>query len=228
MLPDFLSLVFHIAKKLVFILVLVLPVMAFPQSKKHPSLKNLKTDNGFNGITLGADVSELTGKLAYLDGNSRVDADSCLRYVYNDQELLKIDTDLRLDGIGLRAYKDKIVDIYLFFRMNDSYKLLSKFLKDYGQFTDKPHEYEDIYNWNTGPVTLSLKYAAQIDMGIAVYTNNPLMKEVAAAREVRDLRTARVAAAQLQANKMRDSIDRTRRVILRKVPLEDINSYQIP
>ena len=210
------------------LLVLALPIIAHPQAKRHPSLKNLKIDNGFNGIALGTDISELTGKLAYLDGNSRVDADSCLRYVYNDQEFLKIDTDLKLDGIGLRAYKDKIVDIYLFFRMNDSYKLLSKFLKDYGQFTEKPHEYEDIYNWNTEPVTLSLKYAAQIDMGIAVFTDNPLMKDVAAARKVRELRVARASAEQLLANKLRDSLEQAKQIILRKIPIEEIHSYRIP
>ncbi len=223
MLSDLLLLVSPIAKKSVFVLILLLPVVALTQSKKHGSLKVLKANNGFNGITMGANVNQLTGSLAYLDGNSRVDADSCLRYVYTNEELLKIDTNLKLDGIGIRAYKDTIVNIYLFFRMEEAYKVMSKFLDSYGQFNEKPQEYTDIYNWNTIPINLSLNYSAQIDMGIAVFTNNALMKQVATAREKRDQRSIRVAAAQSLANKMRDSVESINRVVLRKASLEAIH-----
>lgn len=225
MLPDLLLLVFHLAKKSALILIFLFPVVAFSQSKKHGSIKVLKANNGFNGITLGANVNQLTGSLAYLDGNSRVDADSCLRYVYTNEELLKIDTNLKLDGIGLRAYKDTIVNIYLFFRMEEAYKVMSKFLDSYGQFNEKPLEYSDIYNWNTIPINLSLNYSSRMDMGIAVFTNNLLMKEVTTAREKRDQRAIRVAAAQARANRTRDSAECVRRVILHKVLLERIHLY---
>ena len=190
--------------KYAFILMLLMPVVAFSQLKNQGSIQALKVNNGFNGITLGANVKQLTGSLTYLDGNSRVDADSCLRYLYTDENMLKIDSNLKLDAIGIRAYKDTIVNIYLFFRKDDAYKIMSMFLNNYGQFNEKPEEYEDIYGWSTPPVKLSLNYSSRMDMGIAVFTNNMLITEVNTARQKRDQATS-ITSAQAQVNEMRNN-----------------------
>jgi len=174
----FLNLLNYKFPKIVLIIILCLPVSSFCQLKQG-SVEYLKYCNGINGLTLGADISTILGnKLTFLDGNNKFDADSCLNYAYKDSTTLKMKNDLSLDMIGIRAYKNKIVNIYLFFKKSDAYKLLYDFLIYYGNFTDKPYEYKDIYNWNSSLVSLSLLYEARVDLGVAIFTSNPLKREI--------------------------------------------------
>ncbi|MEB0261120.1 MULTISPECIES: hypothetical protein [unclassified Mucilaginibacter] len=94
---------------------LCLPFYAFGQLTKVGSIEYLKYCNGTNGIKLGTDFNMIPNyKLALLDGEKKVDADSCMKFEYKDAKLLKMDSDLNLDLIGIRNYKSKIVNIYLF------------------------------------------------------------------------------------------------------------------
>jgi len=161
-------------------ILITLPLLSFGQTiHTSGSLKYLRVANGYNGITLGSDVRQLTGSLSYMDGDGRIDADSCIKYACVDQAVLKMDTDMQLDMVGLRTYKNRIVNIYLFFNVKDAYKILAAFLRNYGQYTEKPIEYANIYNWNAGDVTLSLKYNPDIDKGVAIFSFNPLTNEIA-------------------------------------------------
>jgi len=177
----FLSLLNYKFSKIVLI-ILCLPVSSFCQVK-HGSVEYLKNCNGIQGITLGADISTIPGdKLTFLDDDSKFDADSCLNYAYKDSTVLKMENGLLLDVIGIRAYKNKIVNIYLFFKKSDSYKILYDFLVYYGNFTNKPYEYKDIYNWNSSLVSLALLYEARVNMGVAIFTSNPLKREILLAK----------------------------------------------
>jgi hypothetical protein len=177
----FIKMLFY-AFKTLFIFFLLLPLAVFPQGKviKPGSLAYLKLVNGYNGIVLGSEVTQLTkSKLEFLDGDSKLDADSCLKLAFNDTTVLKVGKDLYLDMIGLRTYKNRIVNIYVFFKKSDGYKVFRDFLTTFGLFTSKPNDYADIYNWTSANVDLSLRYEDKVDLGVAVFTCNPLLREMA-------------------------------------------------
>jgi len=158
---------------------MVVPFVAFSQSKKPGSIEYLKYTNGFGNILLGSDLSQLPGyKLAFLDNDNKFDADSCLKFEYRDANLLKLTGDLELDLIGIRSYKNKVVNIYLFFKLSDGYKILDDLLTNYGLFTDRPYDYADIYNWNSSTVNVSLRYNVKVDLGVAIFTCNRLEHEI--------------------------------------------------
>jgi len=163
----------------VAILLLVLPLKSISQTIVCGSLKYLVEAKGFKHIVLGEDINDLQLKpLRYLDNNQRPDADSCFSYACSDSEILTIDSTLKLDMVGIRTYKNRIVNIYLFFPEKDAYKVLSNFLKNYGQFTEKPVEYANVYDWNTQSVKLSLSYDTNVDEGVAVFTFTPLLASI--------------------------------------------------
>ncbi|QEC76132.1 hypothetical protein [Mucilaginibacter ginsenosidivorax] len=159
--------------------------MANAQSLNTGSITYLTLNNGpGNSVTLGSDIKDLhTANLSYLDGDSRVDADSCLKYAYNDPNVLTLGDSLNLDMVGIRAYKDKVVNIYLFFKITDAYKVLQKFISMYGQFTDRPDNYSDIYNWNSSLLTLSLRYQYKADLGVAIFTSKTVQNEIVADKQ---------------------------------------------
>lgn len=160
---------------------LCLPFSAFCQVKPG-SIEYLKYINGIGELHLGADISTIPGnKLAYLDGNSQLDADSCLTFAYRDTLLVKLNNVL-LDQIGIRTYKNKIVNIYLFFPQSESGKLLYKFLVDFGNFTERPNPYKDIYKWNSSNVDLSLLFEVKTDLGIAIFTSKKIINDIETAK----------------------------------------------
>lgn len=167
--------------KLLIVISIVLPVLAFSQSKKTGSIEYLKYSNGFNNIVLGNDIKQIPDyKLTYLDNDKKFDSDSCLKFAYRDTSLLKLSNDLYLDLVGLRTYKNKVVNIYLFFKKKDGYKVLRAFLSSYGLFTSKPSDYVDIYSWNSSTINLTLKYELDAELGVAVFSCNSLEKEIEA------------------------------------------------
>jgi hypothetical protein len=194
-------------KSLILLVALFLvPMLGFSISGNPGSIKYLQATNGFNGIVLGSDISEIPQyKLSYLENNSLPDSDGCVTYEYKDSTTLKMANNLNLDMVTIRTYKNKIVNIYLFFDKHDSYKILSDFLTQYGQFNDKPYEYTDIYNWNTSNVNLSLKYAAKINEGIAVFTNNPLVAEIQYQKQLEQNKSALTMATYLACSVVADT-----------------------
>lgn len=181
---------FHqlISSKYVAIFLIILlnaPGLSSAQKAKIGTVGFLKANNGINGIYLGADINTLHySKLSYLDGDDRFDADSCLKFAISDSAALRIDENLNLDMIGVRTYNSKIVNIYLFFRKADAYLVLNKFLSIYGVFTSKPVEYSNIYIWDSAAVSLSLMYRADLDDGVAVFTCNPLLRNLVEAKQM--------------------------------------------
>ncbi|MDF2432094.1 MAG: hypothetical protein JWP44_1725 [Mucilaginibacter sp.] len=145
---------------------------------KQGSLGYLKQSNGFKDIVLGSNINIIPSyKLGYMDGDYHVDADSCLKLNYKDTDL-KFGDNLFLDLVGIRTFKNKVVNIYLFFKKADGYKVLQSMLDSYGLFTDRPDNYQDVYNWNTSRVSLSLMYEMNVDLGVAIFTCNDLQKEI--------------------------------------------------
>jgi hypothetical protein len=168
-------------KMLLIIIGCLLPTLVFSQSKTPGSVEYLKFCNGINGLTLGEDISQIPSyKLTFLDNDDKPDADSCTHYQYKDSSSLALGDSLSLDAIGFRTYKNKIVNIYLFFKMGDAYKILSDFLKAYGPFTERPNNYADIYNWDTSALNLSLRYQVKTEMGVAIFSSKHLENEIAA------------------------------------------------
>lgn len=168
-------------KMLLIIIACLSPLLVFSQSKTPGSVEYLKFCNGINGLTLGEDISQIPSyKLTFLDNDDKPDADSCIHYQYKDSSSLALGDSLSLDAIGFRTYKNKIVNIYLFFKMGDAYKILSDFLKAYGPFTERPNNYADIYNWDTSVLNLSLRYQVKTEMGVAIFSSKHLENEIAA------------------------------------------------
>jgi hypothetical protein len=146
----------------------------------HPGvLKNLTLCSSFKSLALGAEISTINAdKLSYLDDNLELDRDSCMLYQYHDTTALKQNAEFKIQSIAIRTYKNKIVNIYMFFYRSDGYKILQSFLNKYGQFTDRATDYADVYNWKTKQVTLSLKFQLHIEFGIAIFTDAVLFNEI--------------------------------------------------
>lgn len=169
-----------IGTKMVLIVACMLPSLAFSQSKKG-TVEYLKFCNGIKGLTLGEDVNHIPSyKLSYLDNDDKPDADNCLSYQYKSDSSSAQTDSLSIDAIGLRTYKNKIVNIYLFFKMGDAYKILGNFLNMYGPFTNRPDAYADVYNWDTSLLNLSLRYQVKTEMGVAIFSDKELESELAA------------------------------------------------
>lgn len=167
--------------RLLIIISILLPVVGFSQSIKEGSIEYLKAANGFGPIILGSQISSIPDyKLTYLDNDRIFDADSCLKYAYKDTAILKLGRDLYFDLVAIRTYKDKVVNIYLFFKKKDGYKVLRNFLTTYGLFANKPNDYVDIYNWETNLLNLTLQYELKSELGVAVFTCNSVEKEIEA------------------------------------------------
>lgn len=180
---------FFVFKKLTFIIIAIFfHTSAFSQHRqKHPvvlpqteegSLDYLSACDGFKQIKLGADVKYLDlHKLTYLDGVDSLDTDSCYKYAYQDDTMLDMGDGLFLNLVGLRTYKNKIVNIYLFFPRDAGYDVLQKFKAEFGKFTNAPGDF--MYDWKINGVTLSLRYEHPIDMGVAIFTCDNIARQVA-------------------------------------------------
>lgn len=152
---------------------LFVPGMAQAQTIKCGSAQYLQAANGFKSLKLGSIIKFIPAyKLTYMDGNDKPDADSCYRYIYQDDEILNLNDDLMLDRVGLRTYNNQIVEIYLFFRQNDGYKILKNFIASYGACNDRPADFT--YVWNTGDVSLSLRYEEGLDLGVAIFSSKKM------------------------------------------------------
>lgn len=168
-------------KKIAFFIAWIcfLPLSGFSQAELQGSL-NI-TINSFNGINLGSDISSIPhDELSYLDNNNKFDADSCLIYALSTSDSTKYQADLNLELIALRTYKNKIVNIYLFFKRSIGYNILRNFLANYGVFTNKPNDYVDIYDWKSILASVSLRYELKTDLGVAIFESNTLKNQILA------------------------------------------------
>jgi len=178
---------------LVSVLTMV-PYLASCQYVKEGSLEYLQHCNGFKYLTLGANIKQLPSyKLAYLDGDTIPDIDSCFKFEYRDEEIKELGNGLFLNLVGIRTCENRIVNIYLFFRREDGYKILKELTANYGPSTKNPGDF--MYDWTTSPVNLSLRYKPDLDLGVAIYTLNSLEDKL---REKR-IRNSSATLAQAQA-----------------------------
>ncbi|MEO3404604.1 hypothetical protein AAFN85_11925 [Mucilaginibacter sp. CAU 1740] len=170
------------------VMVLCFPLVSFSQTLKPGSLAYLKQANGIGGFRLGSYLTlSQSQDLSYIDGeNGKPDADSCVTYEYHIENGLKVEGGLNINHVCLRTYKNKLVNIYVFFNRKEGYLVLRRFLQWYGTFTAKPNDYLDIYDWDSNKVKVSLRYHLDTDQGMAVYTCVDLMNEVEA-RKVKPL-----------------------------------------
>jgi len=158
-----------------------LPTTGFGQENAFGCLDALRKDNGFKEIKLGADISKLPEyKLYYLDNDDSLDADSCFKFEYRDQDI-RVLNGLLLDLVGVRTYHKKVTNIYLFFKREDGYKILQNFEAVYGVCTAKPGPF--MYDWRSSNVNLSLRYQATSDLGVAIFTCNAIDNQLAEQRQ---------------------------------------------
>ena len=154
-------------------LLLLNPGKIFSQGTSVGSLDYLNRCNGFKNIALGSNAEAIPNyKLSFLDGDDQIDADSCLRFEYRDDRILTINNVANLVTVGLRTYKNKIVNIYLFFKREDGRELLKYFIESYGKFTSKPGNF--MYDWDTNAVKLALRFQIDCDYGVAIFTSNSM------------------------------------------------------
>jgi hypothetical protein len=170
----------------------VMPGIVLSQGAKVGSLEYLQRSNGFKYLTLGENVRQLPSyKLAYMDGDTIPDIDSCFKFEYKDEDIKELGNGLFLNLVGIRTCQNRIVNIYLFFKKEDGYNILRQFTANYGPFTDNPGDF--MYDWVTSGVNLSLRYKPDLDLGVAVYTLNSLEDKL---RE-RRLRSSSATIAQV-------------------------------
>ncbi|MFD2146945.1 hypothetical protein [Mucilaginibacter antarcticus] len=184
---------------LLFVVLMGVPALSFAQKRQIGSLAYLNTIAGVNGIKVGTDVATISySKLKYLDDDGKFDADSCLKFAVSDTARLKLDNDVRLNMIGVRTFKNKIVNIYLFFPKENGYKIVKEFIANYGGFFSKPDANADIYKWDSETVNLSVMYQADVEDGVAIFTSKPLVQHISQEKEAI---AARKKAKEMQATK---------------------------
>jgi hypothetical protein len=166
-------------KRIMVLILVISPLLGISQPYKAGSIDGLKRDNGFNRLILGQEIEQISeNKLAYLDDFPKFDADSCMFYEYHDEDVQLISNDLKVRFIAIRAYKYKIVNIYVLFDRSEGFNVLNNFLTRYGQFTGRPNAYANVFEWDCSSVNLTLKYQLDIDFGIAIYTCKALDQEI--------------------------------------------------
>lgn len=152
---------------------LSVPGIAFSQDAETGSVAHLQAANGFKTLKLGEKTKAIPAyKMAYMDGDNAPDVDSCYRYIYQDDGILQLADGLDLQRVGFRTYNNQIVEIYLFFKQDDGYKVLKNFTSKFGTCNDRPTDFT--YIWNTGDVNLTLRYKEGLDLGVAVFSSNRL------------------------------------------------------
>jgi len=158
------------------IILLVIPSFSYSQDIKLGALSNLSAANGFDNIFLGENINLIPkSKLAYLDNDSIPDIDGCKKYEYRDLDRINNDSSLALNLVGIRVYKNKIINIYLFFKKEDGYHIFQSFESNYGNYTQRVSDFT--YNWETDNVKLYLEYDKE-DLGIAIYSCKQLYHEI--------------------------------------------------
>jgi hypothetical protein len=157
-------------------IILAIPLFSYSQDINLGSINNLKASNGFGNIYLGENISLIPKyKLAFMDNDSIPDIDGCIKYEYRDLDKINNDNNLDLDLVGIRVYKNKIINIYLFFRKEDGYKIFQSFESNYGGYSQRLGDFT--YNWDADNVKLCLEYDKE-DLGIAIYSCKKLYQEI--------------------------------------------------
>lgn len=160
-------------------------VLSQTVSSATGSLNFLDSARGYSDLVLGADTRQMPQKFfAFLDNDKSIDPDSCLKFKYNDVTMLDFEEGVKLDLVGLRAYGHQIVNIYLFFKSGDGFKMLRVLRKYFGNPTAHPNDFS--YEWAGSEVTLQLRFENKGDLGIVIFSSNQLMQQVAVARTARD------------------------------------------
>jgi hypothetical protein len=169
---------FILKKIILFLFAILVPCIIFCQPKQNELLEHLRSGNGFKQIELGADIRQLErDKLSYLDDVDSVDSEGCNKFCYRDSSMLYLGNGLFLKQVGLRTYKDRIVNIYLFFPRGAGHDMLKYFEANYGKSTDVPGEF--MFDWKTTGVTLSLRYNQPSEMGIAIFSSDNIAEQMA-------------------------------------------------
>lgn len=170
------------------------PMFGSSQPCRVGTIDGLTRANGFNQLILGQEIKQVSHhKLSYLEQSPGFDADSCIFYQYNEDDVQQISKDAKIKFIAVRAYKYNIVNIYVIFNKSDGFEVLNDFLARYGQFTSRPDAYADVFEWDSSSVHLSLKYQLDIDFGIAVYTCKALDEQIKARMKQRLLQQKTLA-----------------------------------
>lgn len=182
---------------LAIIVSLIIPQRSSAQNMnvESGSLKSLSEANGYGDLILGADTRQMPEKnFSFLDNDNDADADSCFKFKYADTTMLNFEDGLKLDLVGLRTYNNCIVNIYLFFKIEDGFKMLKALQNYFGHPTDHPGDF--MYDWSSDEVNLQLRFEAKENLGVAIFSSRKMLTDVLAARQERQKADAILASAQ--------------------------------
>ena len=162
---------------IVIVFIALSPLFSYAQNTNaDASLTNLSIVNGFGNIFLGENISLIPkDKLTFLDNDSIPDLDGCMKYEYHDLDRINDDSNLDLELVGIRVYKKKIINIYLFFKKENGHDVFQAFESNYGGFSQRLTDFS--YNWETYNVKLHLEYGKE-DVGVAIYSCKELYQEL--------------------------------------------------
>lgn len=80
---------------LILVIASLSPLSGWSQSSKPGSVEYLNFCNGIGNLLLGQNIKDLpAGYLSYLDGDSSIDQDSCMKYQYHDENLMALGDSL--------------------------------------------------------------------------------------------------------------------------------------
>ena len=141
------------------------------------SVDKLSEKNGFKTLVLGSDITAIKSKLEYLSSDHSLDRDSCYYQDYKDTALYSIG-DIKLTGVTLRIFKNKILSIIITFDKKNGPDLMAVYLKAFGLYSERPNRFMDKYYWYSPNVKLFLNYDLTSKLPMAMYTSVPLNDEV--------------------------------------------------
>lgn len=138
-------------KKLIIITFLAITSVAHAQNDK---IKRLDEKNGYGGIKLGDTIINIHLPTSPTIGNSTVDNYGVSSYIINDQSLMKIGDEVELSNIIVRCYKNRIIDIELYFNSLYFNKIITMLQMNYGP--ESPRKERELnYIWSAKKVSLS-------------------------------------------------------------------------
>ena len=163
-------------KKLLFLLILTLPILVQAQPEIG-SIKYLDFKKSYKSVRLGSDISTLNSSYL-LRLSEKPDASGCHLYTYSDPAALNFGSGVQLKRIQIKAYYDKIASVYLFFDQSDGKKIKEIFTTAYGTVYSQKDDLLDQYVWLGSLADVYLTYEDS-NLSAAIYSDLILNKIIA-------------------------------------------------
>lgn len=135
----------------------------------------LDEKNGYKDIKLGSDITDLADKIKIADGE--MSSNELVYYDYTDKSALTINNQVHLKNVTIRAFKGKVLNIFLSVENQDAFELYKVFTEAFGRYSDRPNQFMDKYYWYGKKVELFYNFDSTSNLKLAWFTDIALERE---------------------------------------------------